>query len=140
MKMTFILSAQKNITKKDFVDFANILEQQFNGFYDTTEYSISPSLEDGIIFNNFNDRDNYKAVNIWIIDKISGNFVKNVFNETNINFKDEWKNDENIIIQKNEYVRIVQKRKYHALKWTKKEFDMLYNAFANSGLIMSYPW
>lgn len=134
--MSFVLNAQKNITKNDFIELLHNLEQEFNSFYDSAEYSFSPSAEHGIVFNNFNDRDNYKSLNIWFIDS-SDNFIKNVFNEVNENFKNEWKNNEDILIKKNQYIRTKQQRKYHAQKWSKKEFAIFYNAFAKSGLIMS---
>ena len=67
----FQLVAIKNISKKEFIELCNDLQNEFNNYYSTNDYSFSPECitEGGIVFNNFNgDINGYKTIRIYFTE------------------------------------------------------------------------
>jgi len=131
----FILEAVKNISKKEFVQLCNNLQIEFNNYYNTDDYSFRPECisEGGIIFNNFNNRNSYKSMRMYFTDKNYVAKIKSLYGWINDNIKDEWMNDENILINENEYIKTYMKCN-NAPKWYKDELKIFKKCFENIGL------
>ena len=58
--------------KKKIIELCNNLQNEFNNYYNTDDYSFSPEriTEGGIVFNNFNNNINtYKSMRIYFVEK-----------------------------------------------------------------------
>jgi hypothetical protein len=138
----FILEAVKNISKKEFIELCNNLQNEFNNYYNTDEYSFRPECitEGGIVFNNFNNFDNnintYKSMRIYFVEKSNtSSRKKNLYGWINNNIADEWISDESILINKDEYIRTYTKC-INAPKWDKYELTIFKKCFENIGLFI----
>lgn len=134
----FQLVAIKNILKKEFVELCNDLQNEFNNYYNTNDYSFSPECitEGGIVFNNFNgDINGYKTMRIYFTDKFGGR--KNLYGYINNNIKDEWINDESILIDKDKYLGTYLKSFRNAPQWTNDELKIFEKCFNKIGLIIN---
>jgi len=132
------LIAIKNISKKEFVELCNDLQKEFNNFYDENDYSFSPECitEGGIVFNNFNgDINGYKTMRIYFTYKFGGK--KKLYGYINNNIKDEWINDESILIDKDKYLGTYLKSFRNAPEWTNDELKIFEKCFNNIGLIIN---
>jgi len=134
----FQLVAIKNISKKEFVELCNDLQNEFNNYYNTNDYSFSPECitEGGIVFNNFNgDINGYKTMRIYFTYKFGGK--KKLYGYINNNIKDEWINDESILIDKDKYLGTYLKSFRNAPEWTNDELKIFEKCFNNIGLIIN---
>ena len=129
----FELVSIKNISKKEFVELCNNLQKEFNDYYDSNDYSFSPECitEGGIVFNNFDEEDKYKTMRITYSYSID-----NLYGYINNNIKDEWINDESILIDKDKYLRTFLKSSRNAPEWTNDELKIFEKCFNNIGLII----
>ena len=135
----FQLVAINNISKKEFVELCNNLQKEFNNFYKSNDYSFSPECisEGGVIFNNFNgDIDGYKSMRIFFTDKDGGMKIKSLYGFINNNIKNEWINDQSILIDKNKYLQTFLKSFGNAPKWTNDELKIFKKCFDNIGLVI----
>lgn len=135
----FNLISSKNITKQDFVYLCDNLEKDFNEIYNTQEFSFSPELitEGGIIFNNYENNDGYKSMRLYFCDKnYIGVRTNNLYNFINKEIKNEWVNNNNILIKKNEYLGTFLKSRNKAPKWNNKDLEIFEKCFNNIGLII----
>jgi hypothetical protein len=130
----FTLKSIKDISKKEFVELCNNLEYKFNNYYNKNEYSFSPECitEGGIVFNNFNNKDNYKSMRIYFLDKNSG--MRSLYGTIEPNIKEEWIKDESILINNNAIIGTFLKSFYNAPKWTFDELKIFKECFENIGL------
>lgn len=131
------LFSLKNISKREFVELCINLENEFNNFYNTKEYSFSPECitEGGIIFNNFNEynTNGYKTMRIYFIKEPGG--IKKLYGYINKNIKNEWINEESILIEKNKNLGTCLKSFKNAPEWTNEELKIFENCFKKFGLI-----
>ena len=135
----FQLLSKKDITKKEFVELCNNLQNEFNKYYNTNDYSFSPECisEGGIIFDNFNTYNNgYKTMRIYFTDKKNICREKSLYGFINKNIKDEWINDDSILIEKNKYLGTYLKSYRNALEWTNEELQIFKKCFENIELII----
>lgn len=136
----FQLVALKNISKKEFVELCNDLQNEFNNYYSTNDYSFSPECisEGGIVFNNFNGANGYKTMRIFFTDKDTiGCNITNLYGYINKNIKDEWINDECILIDINTYLGTYLKSFNNAPQWTNNELKIFQKCFNNIGLVIN---
>jgi len=132
----FILKSIKNISKKEFVLLCHNLQYKFNNYYNTNEYSFSPECitEGGIVFNNFNNETKYKTMRMYFTDEKGWTRIKNLYGFINNDIKEEWKNDENILINNNVYIGTYLKSFRDAPKYTNNELKIFKECFENIGL------
>jgi len=136
----FQLVAIKNISKKEFVELCNNLQDEFNYYYNTNDYSFKPECisEGGIVFNNFNEVCKYKTMRIFLTDKDTiGGRREKLYGVINENIKDEWINDESVLIEKDKYLRTYLKSFHNAPQWTNDELKIFQKCFNNIGLIIN---
>lgn len=62
--------------------------------------------------------------------------IENLYGYINDNIKDEWINDESILIDKDEYLGTFLKSFYNAPQWTNHELKMFEKCFNKIGLII----
>jgi hypothetical protein len=136
----FRLVAIKNISKKEFVELCNNLQKEFNDYYNSNDYSFSPECitEGGIVFNNFGmgSTNGYKTMRIYFTDKFGG-MKQSLYGMINDHIKDEWINDESILIDKDKYLGTYLKSFYNAPQWTNDELKIFEKCFNNIGLIVN---
>ncbi len=134
----FQLVAIKNISKKEFVELCIDLQNEFNNYYNTNDYFFSPECitEGGIIFNNFQGSNGYKTMRIYFTDKFGGK-KDNLYGWINNNIKDEWINDESILINKDNYLGTYLKSFRNAPQWTNEELKIFEKCFIKIGLIIN---
>ena len=103
------LISTKSITKKEFIELCILLSNEFNSYYNINEYVFTPEAisEGGILFKNFNDGNKYKTMRLHkIVDNdyyyrngYSG--MKSFYSfRINGNELEEWKNNEDILCNK----------------------------------------
>ena len=140
----FILEAVKNISKKEFIELCNNLQNEFNNYYNTYDYSFRPECisEGGIVFNNFNNFNNdintYKSMRTYFVEKNGSHTFcgkKKLYGWINNNIADEWIIDESILINKGEYIGTYTKCS-NAPKWDKYELTIFKKCFENIGLFI----
>jgi hypothetical protein len=133
----FILKSNKCISKKEFVELCNSLQQSFNSYYNTNEYSFSPELinEGGIVFDNFNNTTEYKSMRIFFTDENGCRHIP-LYGFINKNTKEEWNCDEDILICNNAYIGTYLKSFNNAPSWTNRELLIFKNCFENIGLFI----
>lgn len=132
----FQLQSTKDISKKEFVELCNNLQTKFNEYYNTTKYIFSPECitEGGIVFNNFNTRYEYKSMRMYFTNKQNNCRIASLYGFINTNIKEEWVNDENILINNNAYIGTYLKSFDDAPKWTNDELRIFKECFENVGL------
>ena len=135
----FILEAVKNVSKKEFIELCNNLKNEFNNYYNTDDYSFRPECitEGGIVFNNFNDINSYKSMRIYFVEKEYNTFsrTKNLYGWINNHIADEWISDDDILINKDEYIGTYA-RCNNAPNWDKYELTIFKKCFENIGLFI----
>ncbi len=72
---------------------------------------------------------------IYFTDKFGGR--KNLYGYINNNIKDEWINDESILIDKDKYLGTYLKSFRNAPQWTNDELKIFKKCFNNIGLIIN---
>jgi len=134
----FVMEALNDISKKEFVELCVNLQNEFNNYYNTNEYSFRPECisEGGIVFNNFNNKYMYKSMRIYFTDKNNPDTrVNSLYGWINENIKDEWINDESILINNGDYIGTYNKCN-NAPKWTNHELQIFKKCFENIGLFI----
>jgi hypothetical protein len=128
----FILLAFKDITKNDMFELCNNLGNRFNSYYNINNYSFSPECitEGGIVFDNFNKIDCYKTMRLYPSDK-KGNRIRNLYGIIHDNIKEDWVNNTDILIYKNEYINTFLKSFKGAPEWTNEELKIFIDCFQN---------
>lgn len=131
----FQLFVNRDITKKEFVSLCDNLQIQFNKYYNTDEYSFRPECitEGGIVFNNFNDRNKYKTMRLYYTDK-DNITISSLYGYINSNIKEEWKDSDDVLIKKDNYLDSCLKSFRNAPKWTNEELLIFRELFESIGL------
>lgn len=139
----YTLIAKQEITKTDFIRFCNLLEDEYNLYYDTNQYSISPYSEDkrvdsGIVFNNFKNNENtgYKGMSILRLEEYydeNNKLVKQFKNIINANTT--------IVCGKNEILYTILKSFNRAPVYTIEELQLFEKCFNQIGIEVNseYP-
>lgn len=131
----FSLIAFKNISKQTFVEMLNDLQNEFNEYYNTNEYSFNPECisEGGIIFNNFNNKEKYKTMRLYFE---SDRGRENLYGYISNNIKDKWITDESVLINECDKLGTYLKSFRGAPKWTNDELKIFQKCFGKVGLFI----
>jgi len=130
------LVSERDISKKGFVQMLLNMQERFNDHYKTNDYSFNPERisEGGIVFNNFNNKEKYKTMRLYFLDKQHGNCVKSLYGRITDDTKDEWKENNEILVGKNLYLGTFLKSFRDAPKWTNDELKIFIQCFNDAGL------
>jgi hypothetical protein len=111
----FTITSLNIIKKSDFYDLCKILSEEFNKYYNTTEYIFEPEpiSEGGILFKQIPNMKNkmYKSMRIYISQYGNYGYI-------NDNILDEWKNNNDILCNKNVVIDTFLKSFNDAHLWT----------------------
>ncbi len=134
----FELTANKNISKKEFILLCDNLKYKFNEYYDTDEFSFKPEqiTEGGIVFENFNTclKNAYKTMRIYFIND---GRITPLYGCIPVNVKQEWKDNDDILILQNQRIGTFLKSFGDAPEWTNQELQIFKKCFACVGLTIT---
>jgi hypothetical protein len=122
----FTITSLNIIKKSDFYDLCKILSEEFNKYYNTTEYIFEPEpiSEGGILFKQIPNMKNkmYKSMRIYISQYGNYGYI-------NDNILDEWKNNNDILCNKNVVIDTFLKSFNDAPLWTIEELNIFKKCF-----------
>jgi hypothetical protein len=152
MKYTkgYDLISTKSITKKGFIELCILLSNEFNNYYNTNEYVLTPEAisEGGILFKNFNDGEKYKSMRLRKIVN-NDDYYRNACYGTDSFYKvwinrnelEEWENNEEILCDKDTIITTFLKSSDGTQPYTIEELKIFEKCFNQIGInvISKYP-
>ena len=117
------VKALKDTTKNQFVELCDNLQNEFNTYYKTDNYSFKPEQisEGGSIFENFDGikADAYKTMRLYFVDDRCG--IEKLYELISSNVKDLWRNDSEVLIPEGPLLQGLLKSFDKAPVWCVKE-------------------
>lgn len=130
------LQCIKPISKKDFVHLCESLKIYFDDTFSETDNEFSPECisEGGILFNKYKFPA-YKSMRLLFTTK-DGNTFERLYGQINTNIKNEWINDNTILINNNTFLKMRLKSFNNAPPWSVPELKLFLKCFQDYGLIV----
>lgn len=126
----FQLKAIKNITKNDFLLLCDFLNENFENI----TFEPEPITEGGIVYKpNLSSDKYYKSFRLNLNDIRKWRITEEVMSS--------WRNNEDVVIYKNEIIHPFLKAFYEAPSYTQDELKIWESGFSQIGLIVKgrYP-